>query len=476
MYPFLLQDRKPDIILDTKMSSSPFDDISFHCFKCHITFHTKEIFSMHPCVEIKQEVQALNPRAVLASQGGSEQKTEISDQNAGKKVESKEDIPSPFDKVPDEIILKIFSFLSFKSLGNCIQVCHRIKRIAEDTSLWEKVEAWLRQIPRGFFEKMVKLKVKYISFQHCAVYPIDFNILKEHNLDLKYMDISIRLGNDEFISELLKCSKSLEYLNIQESRSDCVSDCIEDIAYPNNLKVFCISQVELDFESVKIIINRCTKLTDICINNADLTQQSIAYLCTNLTSNAIRVDLSYNRVIDENVQSLVERCPNLEHLDLSATIVTYKSFTWVVTALKHCLVSLALPQQVNIEIGLPSNVCMEKLNIIFELTHLQNLHIGCVRGYLYFFDAQEEVIYKDNSHIVILDKIFPNLNIGRGWESPEYRVLNTHPYYHFYKQKFKEVTCFPHNFLKCNPNLSQNQILKSLGTSVETLDPLHNNP
>ena len=160
---------------------------------------------------------------------------------------------------------------------------------------------------------------------------------------------------------MVKCSKSLEYLNIQESRSDCVSDCIEDIAYPNNLKVFCISQVELDFESVKIIIDRCTKLTEICINNADLTQQSIAYLCANLTSNAIRVDLSYNRVIDENVQSLVERCPNLEHLDLSATIVTYKSFTWIVTALKHCLVSLALPQQVNIEIGLPSNISKEKL-------------------------------------------------------------------------------------------------------------------
>ena len=458
------------------MSSSPFDNITYLCFKCQREYATEEIFLMHECIRINKETQALTPRAVLASQRGSELKTEISDPNTEREVESKGDISSPFDELPDEIILKIFSFLSFKSLGNCIQVCHKMKRIAEDTSLWEKVEAWLRQIPRGFFEKMVKLKVKYISFQHCAVYPIDFNILKEHNLDLKYMDISIRLGNDEFISELLKCSKSLEYLNIQESWSDCASDCIENIAYQNNLKVFCISQVELDFESVKIIIDRCTKLTDICINNADLTQQSIAYLCANLTSNARRVDLSYNRVIDENVQSLVERCPNLEHLDLSATLVTYKSVTLIVTALKHCLVSLALPQQVNIEIGLPSNVCMEKLNIIFELTHLQNLHIGCVRGYLYFFDAQEEVIYKDNSHIVILDKIFPNLNIGRGWESPEYRVLNTQPYYHFYKQKIKEVTCFPHNFLKCNPNLSQNQRLKSLGTSVDTLDPLHNNP
>ena len=89
MYSFLLEDPKQDIILDTKMSSSPFDKIPFLCFKCHMTYATDKIFSMHPCVEIKQEAQALNPRAVLASQGSSEQKTEISDRNAGREVGGK---------------------------------------------------------------------------------------------------------------------------------------------------------------------------------------------------------------------------------------------------------------------------------------------------------------------------------------------------------------------------------------------------
>ena len=67
---------------------------------------------------------------------------------------------SLFKKLPDEVILEIFSFLSFKSLGNCNQVSHRMKRIAEDTSLWEKVRAWLKVIPAGFMEKIVKSKVK----------------------------------------------------------------------------------------------------------------------------------------------------------------------------------------------------------------------------------------------------------------------------------------------------------------------------
>ena len=95
-----------------------------------------------------------------------------------------------FEILPDEIILKIFSFLSFKSLGNCNQVSHRMKRIAEDTSLWEKVRAWLKVIPAGFMEKIVRLKVKYLCLQHCEVFPINLNFLTEHNLDLKSIDIS----------------------------------------------------------------------------------------------------------------------------------------------------------------------------------------------------------------------------------------------------------------------------------------------
>ena len=475
MYPFLLQDQKPDIILDTKMSSSPFDDISFHCFKCHITFHTKEIFSMHPCVEIKQEVQALNPRAVLASQGSSEQTTEISDQNTGREVESKGDISSPFDKVPDEIILKIFSFLSFKSLGNINQVSHRMKKIAEDTSLWEKVEAWGVVIPAEFIEQIVKSKVRYISFQDCKVCPINLDFLKEYNLDLKYVRFSGCDGNDEFLSQLVKCSKSLECLNIQESRSDLVFKCIENIAYPNNLKVLCLNLVKLHFESVKKIIDECNNLSDFGISatalksGTGLTKQSISYICTNLTPNVLKIDLSSNEVEDEHIQSLVERCKNLEHLDICETLITYKSVTRIVTAYSHSLVSLALPHYVGKEIGLPSHFWMDKpsfvymknLKIIFDLINLKNLHIGCDEGYLYFFDDPGEV-HKGDCHIMILAKMFPHLKIGRGLGSRDYRILNTDPYCHFYKQKFKEVTCLPQNVPAPKSYLPHSQALKTL--------------
>ena len=355
---------------------------------------------------------------------------------------------SLFEKLPDEVILKVLSFVSFKSLGNCNQVSRRMKTISEDTSLWEKIEAWRQVIPSGFIEKIVKLKVKSIIFNYCEVFPVNFDFLKENNLDLKYMEITNCSGDNKFLAQLVKCSKSLEYLNIEESRSSLAFKCIENIAYPYNLKVICLNKVKFDFISVKEIIDWCTELTDLCINNPTdksdlgLTEQSIAYICANLTSSVLRVDLSWNRKVqDQHIQSLVNQCKNLEHLDLVHTRVTYKSVPRIVTALSHSLVSLALPNVVGIEIGLPLNVCMEKLKVIFDLIRLENLHIGCGRGYLYLLDEEGE-IYRDKSHIGILANIFPNLTISTDEESP---VLNTDPYCFFMKQAFKQVYCFPKN-------------------------------
>ena len=356
---------------------------------------------------------------------------------------------SLLEKLPDEIILKIFSFLSFKSLGSCNQVSHRIRTIAQDTSLWINVRASLKVIPYGFFEKIVTSKVQFISLQKCEVFHVNLSFLRKHNLDLKYLDISSCDGNAEFLSELVKRSRSLEYLNLhQSSSSRMVYKCIENMAYQNKLKVLCIGKVNLFFRHVKKIIDNCSELTDFSISDASLSNESITYICKNLTSNALRLDISSNQVKDEHIQSLVERCKNLEHLDLSRTIVTYKSVTTIVTALSHSLVSLSLPPTVGNEIGLSNDVSMEKLKIIFDLTKLENLHIACFwyDSDIPDFDMEALDFFGIRSHTEaaeVLAKIFPKLTIGRDRGSSEYKILKTDPCYHFYKPKFKEVTCFP---------------------------------
>ena len=43
------------------------------------------------------------------------------------------------DKLPDELILKIFGYLDHSELSNCLRVCHKWYRLANDDSLWHEV-------------------------------------------------------------------------------------------------------------------------------------------------------------------------------------------------------------------------------------------------------------------------------------------------------------------------------------------------
>ena len=41
--------------------------------------------------------------------------------------------------LPDEILLKLFSYLRPKDLGRCLQVCKRFNQIAKDESIWKNI-------------------------------------------------------------------------------------------------------------------------------------------------------------------------------------------------------------------------------------------------------------------------------------------------------------------------------------------------
>jgi hypothetical protein len=59
------------------------------------------------------------------------------------------------DELPDEVILKIVGFLDLKELLLCGQVSKRLQAIANDESLWLKLNMRGRQIPYNFIEKVI---------------------------------------------------------------------------------------------------------------------------------------------------------------------------------------------------------------------------------------------------------------------------------------------------------------------------------
>ena len=60
------------------------------------------------------------------------------------------------EDLPDEVILKICSFMDIREILKCGQVSKRIRAISKDESLWLKLNFSVGYVPYAFLEKAVE--------------------------------------------------------------------------------------------------------------------------------------------------------------------------------------------------------------------------------------------------------------------------------------------------------------------------------
>ena len=118
-----------------------------------------------------------------------------------------------FEDLPNEFILKIFSYLDIKDLCQCLAVNKRIRAIASDESLWEKVHI-SAEIPASILKKIVDKGCKYLSLFNSIV--IKDDVTFEKNFKLKYLNLdTIAEGTEEnfdILPNLAASCHSLEKL------------------------------------------------------------------------------------------------------------------------------------------------------------------------------------------------------------------------------------------------------------------------
>ena len=142
---------------------------------------------------------------------------------------------STIQEVPDEILVKIFSLISIKDLCKVSQVSHRMRNISQENCLWREIKIWAQVVPEKFMQKMIKFEVQYLSLERCSIAPLPVELLEGNNMNLKYLNISKCLGDDEFLANLVASSKSLECINFGETRGSLVYKCIQNIPLQNSI-------------------------------------------------------------------------------------------------------------------------------------------------------------------------------------------------------------------------------------------------
>ena len=67
-------------------------------------------------------------------------------------------------KLPNEILIKIFSYLSLKELLKvCAKVCRRFEQLTENEELWERINLSEKSVDFRFVEYAIAHGTKYLS-------------------------------------------------------------------------------------------------------------------------------------------------------------------------------------------------------------------------------------------------------------------------------------------------------------------------
>ena len=304
--------------------------------------------------------------------------------------------------LPDEVLLKILSYLNVKNLISCSHVSKKFRAISQDESLWQKVNLYAKVIPIDFLEMVLNNGCKYLNLEHSDFFG---SLSLKKPSQLKCLDLSYSTAEERALEELLSSCHSLQKLSLE--KVDLTPNMVNSICQQNkqSLKILNLNSCRininhqyqnLNLESVENIVRNCVELVEINFAHTRLSELSIDFLAKNLTPNIEKLSLSYAAesgvlIKDDHVKSLVMRCTKLTELDLTNFIyqesISDDSVTYIIEHLKTTLEKL--------DLGGCRNINPDKL---LELKSMQQLKV--FRYKLAAISDIEENLKKQMPHLM----------------------------------------------------------------------------
>lgn len=261
------------------------------------------------------------------------------------------------DNLPDELILKVLSYLEIIDIVRCSQTSRRIRIITHDKSLWRflrnpqefhkeddkedeacfsnwnrywrKVNLYYKRVPSNFLELVVKNKCQYLSLYETK---LEDSLSLDEESQLRYLDLSGYKSNNRILEKLLESCHSLQKLSLSNKR--LTTDMAYSICNQNGQTLLMLDLYwcwGVDFEAIKNIVDNCVELKQLNLAGTNLSEKSIEYLVNNLTVKMEKLSLFHlSAVSDEYIKILVRRCNRLSALDLGSTSITDDSLTSII--------------------------------------------------------------------------------------------------------------------------------------------------
>jgi hypothetical protein len=220
--------------------------------------------------------------------------------------------------MPDEIVLKILSYLEIKNFLKMSQTSKRFHAICQDNTLWRIADLSSKRVPTEFVHKLLEKGCKFLRLQNRSKLKGVLDFKDVSKLTHLYFDnIKAKAGVLEQIST---SSRSLQVLKLSNLK---LNPNFKKICQQNSktlLKLDLSGYEGLDFQSIQHIVRNCTELIDLSLYDTGISEEAINYLANNLTPKIRKLNLGCfgsNHVRNAHIATLVRRCNNIADLDIS---------------------------------------------------------------------------------------------------------------------------------------------------------------
>ncbi|XP_063068275.1 S-phase kinase-associated protein 2 [Engraulis encrasicolus] len=225
-----------------------------------------------------------------------------------------------WNRLPDELLLRILSCLSLKDLLRTSRVCKRWHQLSFDESLWHSVDLEAKVRLGNAVGQALSAGAQRLRCPHTSIGEPHFS--HKETLRVQHLDLSGCIVPPEIIHDITSRCTKLQNLSLEGlTLSDGI---IQSLAQNPQLVRLNLSGCSgFSPNPLAEMLKSCTRLNELNISWCDFTRDHVRVVVNNVTPTITQLNLSGYRqnTYFDDIRCLVVRCPNLVSLDLSDSVL-----------------------------------------------------------------------------------------------------------------------------------------------------------